>query len=128
MEFTGQYLTYEEYNDLGGTLTETPFNLLEFEVRKKIDEKTQGRLKEASVIPQEVKMCVFALMNSLQNSSNFSTSNKNVVSETIDGYSVSYGSLQEIISSKNVEINDTITYYLTGIIVNNQHLLYLGVK
>ena len=28
MEFNDQYLTYQEYADLGGTLEETPFNLL----------------------------------------------------------------------------------------------------
>ena len=44
MEFKGQYLTYQEYKALGGTLDEMPFNLLEFNARKKIDERTFGRL------------------------------------------------------------------------------------
>ena len=30
MEFNGQYLTYNEYKALGGSLDITPFNLLEF--------------------------------------------------------------------------------------------------
>ena len=45
MEFKGQYLTYEDYKALGGTLDLTPFNLLEFEARRRIDIKTQNRLK-----------------------------------------------------------------------------------
>ena len=61
MEFSGQYLNYSEYRLLGGTLDQTPFNLLEFEARKKIDERTQGRLKNVVEIPQEVKICMFAL-------------------------------------------------------------------
>ena len=44
MEFKNQYLTYLEYKNLGGTLGEMPFNLLEFKARKIIDERTLGRL------------------------------------------------------------------------------------
>ena len=132
MEFSGQYLTYDEYKAIGGTLDQTPFNLLEFEARRKIDERTLGRLKNVVKVPQEVKMCVFALINSISGySSCVSSNNKNVASESIDGYSVSYvtgGTLQEIVSSKNAELNDIITTYLFGVIVNNEHILYLGVK
>ena len=40
MEFEGQYLTYEDYKALGGTLNDQmPFNLLEFESRKQIDKR-----------------------------------------------------------------------------------------
>ena len=130
MEFSEQYLTYDEYKALGGTINQTPFNLLEYEARRKIDERTLGRLKNA-VIPQEVKMCMFALINSI-NSYGSSTegSNKNIASESTDGYSVSYvtgGTIQEMIQSKSVELNDIITTYLFGVIVNNEHVLYLGV-
>lgn len=132
MEFSEQYLTYNEYRLLGGTLDQTPFNLLEFEARRKIDEKTQGRLKNVVEIPQEVKMCMFSLINSISSySSCISSNNKNIASESIDRYSVSYvtgGTLQEIVSSKNAELNDIITTYLFGVIVNNEHILYLGVK
>ena len=44
MEFEGQYLTYNEYKALGGRLDQTPFNILEFEARRKIDERTFERL------------------------------------------------------------------------------------
>ena len=36
MEFSGQYLTYEEYRALGGTLDLAPFNILEFGARRRI--------------------------------------------------------------------------------------------
>ena len=131
MEFSGQYLTYDEYKALGGTIDQTPFNLLEFEARKKIDERTFGRLKNTYELPQEVKMCMFALINSINSyGSSTSGNNKNIASETTDGYSVSYvtgGTIQEIISSKNVELDDIITNYLFGVIVNNQHILYIGI-
>lgn len=130
MEFKGQYLTYNEYKSLGGNLNQTPFNLLEYEARKKIDERTLGRLKKIGEIPTEVKMCVWALTNTLNSYLNENTNNKNVASESVGSYSVSYATgnqIQEIIKSKSVEINDIILTYLTGVIVNGEHLVYLGV-
>ena len=37
IEFKKQYLTYEQYRELGGTLDMTPFNILELEAQKNID-------------------------------------------------------------------------------------------
>ena len=132
MEFNGQYLKYNEYLELGGSVAETPFNILEFEARRKIDERTFGRLKGIENIPVEVKMCVYALINTLNSYSMDSTSsrNKNIASESTDGYSVSYASgsqVKEIVESKSVELNDIIMTYLLGVVVNNQHILYIGV-
>ena len=131
MEFSGQYLSYKNYLELGGTLDQTPFNILEFEARKQIDLKTQGRLKNVTNVPQEVKMCVFALINSINSyGSSTSGSNKNIASESTDGYSVSYvtgGTIQEMIKSKSVELNDIINTYLIGVVVNGEHIMYLGV-
>ena len=131
MEFSGQYLTYNEYRTLGGTLDLTPFNLLEYEARRKIDERTLGRLKNILEIPQEVKMCMYSLISSLNNYSNENSNNKNIASESVGSYSVSYvtgGTIQEIIKSKSVELNEIINSYLTGVVVNGQHIIYLGVK
>ena len=131
MEFSGQYLTYNEYRVLGGTLDITPFNLLEFEARRKIDERTQNRLKGVIEAPQEVKICVFKLIDTLLSYISEKNNNKNIASESVGSYSVSYisgGQIQEIIKSKNVELNDIIMTYLTGVIVNNEHIVYLGVK
>ena len=130
MVFSGQYLIYNEYRHLGGTLAELPFNILEFECRQKINERTQGRLKKASEIPEEVKMCMFNLMNCIDSYASKNAS-KDIASESIDGYSVSYitgGQIKELIKSKNNEIDDIITSYLTNVVVNNEHLIYLGVR
>ena len=54
MEFNGQYLTYDEYKALGGSLDQTPFNLLEFEAQKIIDSRTLQRLKGIKELPKEV--------------------------------------------------------------------------
>ena len=63
MDFGNKYLTYLEYKELGGEMSVSPFNVLEYEARKKIDERTQCRLVNFTPIPTQVKMCMFNLIN-----------------------------------------------------------------
>lgn len=134
MTFEGQYLTYQEYTELGGsTMEEMPFNLLEFEARRKIDLRTQNRLKDAEEIPQEVKLCEYQLITNIKNfinTTNGIAENGNIKSENTDGYSISYLSaseISEVIKSKNAELDDIIRTYLLEVIYNGEHLMYLGV-
>ena len=131
MEFNGQYLTYDEYKALGGNLDQTPFNLLEFEARRIIDSRTLQRLKGIEQVPQEVKMCMFSLVNTINSYTNQSQTSKNISSESVGSYSVSYitgTQIQETINSKNAELTDMVINYLTGVIVNGEHLIYCGVN
>ena len=131
MEFSGQYLTYDEYKGLGGNLDITPFNLLEYEARRIIDSRTLQRLHGINKIPQEVKMCMFSLVNTINGYANQSQTSKNISSESVGSYSVSYitgSQIQETINSKNAELTDIVLTYLTGVIVNGQHVVYLGVN
>lgn len=131
MEFNGQYLTYDEYKALGGSLDQTPFNLLEYEARRIIDSRTLQRLKGINQIPQEVKMCMFSLINTINGYASKGQTSKNISSETVGSYSVSYitgNQIQETINSKNAELTDIVLTYLTGVIVNGEHLVYLGVN
>ena len=131
MGFDGQYLTYDEYKALGGSLDKTPFNLLEFEARRIIDSRTLQRLKGIEQVPQEVKMCMFSLVNTINSYTNQSQTSKNISSESVGSYSVSYitgTQIQETINSKNAELTDIVINYLTGVIVNGEHLIYCGVN
>ena len=131
MEFSGEYLTYEEYKALGGTLDLLPFNLLEFEARRKIDINTFDRLKNCDEIPQEVKLCEYKLINSIEEYAKTTNSGGNIASESIDGYSVSYISADRIsgvVKSRNKELTDIIRTYLLNVVCNGEHLLYCGVK
>lgn len=134
MTFEGQYLTYIEYQNLGGSaIGEMPFNLLEFEARRQIDTRTFNRLKNGENIPQEVKICEYNLINSINefaNSTSNVANNGNVASESTDGYSISYitsDKISEIIKSKQDEISNIIRTYLLGVIYNGEHLMYCGV-
>lgn len=110
----GKYLTYNEYVELGGTIQEMPFNILEFEAEKQIDYFTYGRLKNLDEQVEEVKMCVYSLINIFDDYGANSTTKKNVASENTDGYSVSYVSPSaETIQAKKFDVKDCIEYYLS---------------
>lgn len=134
MEFENQYLTYDEYCELDdeADIDETPFNLLEFNARKQIDLRTQNRLKniDSEEIPMEVKICDYNLIKLVSKYANtLEKTAGNVASENTDGYSISYvtaGQIQEIIKSKNAEIDDIIMTNLYGVIVNGEHVIYNG--
>ena len=127
MTFEGQYLTYAEYQELGGSaIGEMPFNLLEFEARKKIDLKTQKRLVNIETIPQEVKLCMFNMINKIQLYQN--DTNRNIGSESVGSYSVDYvDDIQKVIKNQSIELDDIIMNSLYGVVVNGEHILYLGV-
>ena len=113
MEISGQYLTYEEYQALGGTLAKTPFKILEFEARQNVDKYTFGRLKELEEQNQEVKLCVFKLINLINSYNGYESQNKAVASENTDGYSVSYGTpTTDFMKAKNSEIQGVVREYL----------------
>ena len=107
MEFEGQYLTYNEYKALGGLLDQTPFNLLEFEARKEVDKYTFNRLVNLETQNQEVKLCIYALIEQI----NSNKANLNgVASESTDGYSISYTSQNN--SEISQKTRNTIETYL----------------
>lgn len=131
MEFEGQYLTYEEYKALGGTLDLTPFNLLEFEARRQIDIRTQSRLKNSEKIPQEAKLCDNKLINSIMKyaENKLKAESNDIKSENTDGYSVSKitpDMIKDIVESHQSDINDIVRTYLLGVVYNGEHLMYCG--
>lgn len=129
MEFEKQYLTYDEYQVLGGTLQETPFNILELEARKNIDKYTFGRLKNLEEQIDEVKVCEFKLIGLLDTYSSYENQNKGVSGESTDGYSISYAQASENVSkAKLEEIRSTIKTYLAECYLENgMPYLYSGV-
>ena len=126
MDFSKQYLTYEEYRGLGGTIDLMPFNLLEFEVRKKIDLRTKNRLKnlDSQNIPDEVKLCEFKMINSLvsYNEKTKKINDNSFKSESTDGYSVTFSGedeIKNILEVQEKEFDNIMLECLYGVIVNN---------
>ena len=130
MEFNNQYLSYEEYKSLGGTLGEMPFNILEFKCRKIIDNLTFNRLTNLETQIQEVKMCIYDMINI--SSKYEQTSNKQaqgITSESTDGYSVSYGSINaEQEKARELELQGCVRDYLIDCkLTDGTPYMYCGV-
>ena len=120
MSFDNQYLSYEEYAKLGGqALDETSFNLLEYRARKEIDKRTKSRfqLLKAEDYPEELKICIYELLDSVKDDSS-----SNISSESIGNYKVTKITKTELEKKKD----DIISRNLSEIKVNDVFVLYLG--
>lgn len=133
------YLTFEEYQEYGGTLEETAFNDLEFQARSVIDWWTFNRLSNETVYPEAVKRCVFRLIKLINDrqqamlvgsQSSDSTKAAGIASESNDGVSTTYNTLSatEAVDTLQKEMEDVIRLYLSAIRNSLGHnLLYRGV-
>lgn len=133
-----RYLTYEEYNEYGGTFDEATFNELCFEAESYIDWYTFNRLRDDTEVAKEVKICVFFLIKKLKNANDLLSPNKGGADGTItgqvsqmsnDGVTVQYATMQgtEIYYNTMKEVSAMLDRTLCG--VTNQlgrKLLYRG--
>lgn len=123
------YLTYDEYQEWGGTLSPPDFMAYEYDARKRIDRLTDRRVQFMAEVPEAVKRCVFSLIR-IDSASGAAAqiSNPTVTSFNTDGYSESYG---HALSAQDAEQEMTrlIMTDLYGEV--NDHgvpLLYRGVR
>lgn len=141
------YLTYDEYQDMGGTLDETTFDSFCWEAQSIIDWYTFNRLQKETVIPEAVKRCMVDIIRLAQlkaealmlgqaasGSSTAAHGNPMIASQSNDGVSISYNiiSASEVYrmltstgSDNPVEI--AVRRYLNGITNSlGRKLLYKG--
>lgn len=133
------YLTYLEYQEMGGTLDESAFLDLEFQARSQIDWYTFNRLRNEVVYPEEVKRCIYRLISILSGlndvmgingSADENNVNKAIVSQSNDGVSISYNvlSAQDMVQNLKEQCIETINRYLQGVVNSlGQKVLYRGV-
>lgn len=134
------YLTYSEYQDMGGTLDEVTFNDLEFEAEALVNWYTFNRFKQDTTFPNELKRLMKYLIsmaafqkNMLSASGAVSGSSQvqgAIASQSNDGVSVSYNTLsaKELVEDIKADSKDAIEKYLNG--VKNEAgrvVLYRGV-
>ena len=72
MEFQS-YITYNEYVELGGTVSEDAFPILERKAQRYLDTLTYNRIPELDTIPDVVKEVLTEFITRLSNFSNQST-------------------------------------------------------
>lgn len=109
-----KYLTYAEYTERGGTLSETAFNPLEFKSRKRVDYLTDSRVQNMAEVPEAVKMCMMCLI-SMENTVGVQAQVEKpvVTSFSTDGYSESYGKALGA-ADADKSMNAAVAEYLYG--------------
>ncbi len=119
MDFGNRYLKYSEYENLGGKILDVPFNLLEYKAEKKVDELTFNRFRKLSTgqYPQELKLCIYELIEILSEEGSSIIS-----SETVGSYSASKQSKTDIEKQKK----NIIKQYLSNTKINGVFVLYRG--
>jgi hypothetical protein len=144
------YLTYEEYQNMGGSLTEAEFENYAFEAQTIIDWYTFNRLKKDTTFSEDVKRCVFALIKLVKlkadtmtlgsqttvlSDGSTVTTHAAIASQSNDGVSISYNSMgaSEIFNSLAAykaggEVEATVQRYLSSTLNEaGKKLLYRGV-
>ena len=106
-----QYLTYEEYTEIGGTLDLTAFNRNIDRTCGFIDLHTQSRLQSVSEVSQRAKACVRDLVEYLANnvSSGKAVTSK---SQSAGGVSESEGYANKTTDETNAEMLCIVYDYL----------------
>ena len=132
------YLTYAEYQEMGGTLDEATFNFLGFDAECFIDWYTFDRLHGETVIPDKVKQCMYHLIKLLEAKNNLIIPDTNGAGVNVnaqlekqanDGVQMSYSVLHADVmyANQKQEIIDTINRYLAGVVNSlGRKLLYRG--
>ena len=82
------YLTYAEYQQMGGALAETAFAPLEMRACKAVDALTHGRVREENPAREAVKRAVFALVAAMEGEE--AHAGREVISMTNDGVGITY--------------------------------------
>jgi hypothetical protein len=111
-----QYLTFADYQSMGGSLPQDEFTRQEFAARKEVDSITFQRLQGIDPVPEDLKMCVLELV-------------ERELCGNLDGQDfISQGSgrlstTKESLRGKAAEL---IRKYLDGLSVNGISVFYAG--
>jgi len=123
------YLTYDEYQAYGGTLSEADFALAEFRAKKRIDYLTDSRVEGMAEVPEAVKLAMMSVIKTDGDVGvDAQTGAPMVASFSTDGYSESYGSAADQTACVEKQLNAEIRRLLYGVKDDGgMPLLYRGV-
>ncbi len=133
------YLTYTEYQEMGGTLDETTFNNTEFEAESIVDWYTFNRLQKETTFPEALKKCIFAIMQYIvaqqqvngvaTDAAQNDNAGAGIASQSNDGVSVSYNilSARDVVENSKTQIGQIVKQYLWSVVNSlGQKVLYRG--
>lgn len=117
--YNPKYLTYEDYQSLGGELEESEFNSLEFKAETKVNWYTFNRLENDTTFDDKVPLCIFEIIKILnQNELALKGLNADgsisILRQSNDGVTTDYNNLSPSEFTERVDkmIEDTIHQYL----------------
>lgn len=134
------YLTYEEYQNMGGTLDNTTFNDFEMEAEAIIDWYTFNRLQQDTKFPDKLKQCMYQLIKIAQQKQaamsmgeatgeSSEGAGASIASRSNDGVSISYNvmSARDVFDTLKDETQKTVQMYLNGVVNQlGRKVLYRG--
>ena len=130
------YLTYSEYQSMGGTLPETIFSDYEYQAESLINYRTFNRLVNDEVIPTAVKRLVKHIIDLVYKQSSSmvlgndeNSSGAHILAQSNDGVSIQYSSMAstDLFTLCDKEIQKAISLYLQGVSNSAGHnLLFRG--
>ena len=127
------YLTYDEYKQMGGQLSEAAFSTLEFRARKAVDMLTHGRVAGEQPVREAVKLAVYALVCEMDADEKRAAAydGREVQSMSNDGVSVTFASGAqgaEAVRAQSARYAGLLKSYLAGETTENGvSLIYAGV-
>ena len=123
------YLEYNEYLRMGGALDCAAFNAFErkaeYTVKAQINGKVGMRLAKLDTVPQNIKDCIFELVQHFNNN-NFDGSGIQSESQSQGGLSesIAYARLNK--EQSDGEVKNIINTYLSTLYINGVSILYRG--
>ena len=127
------YLTYDEYKQMGGQLSEAAFSMLEFRARKAVDMLTHGRVINEQPVREAVKHAVFALIGTMETDEKRAQAydGRDVQSMSNDGVSVTFSAAAaggDAARAQNARYNNVLKAFLFGEVTEDGvPLIYAGV-
>lgn len=134
------YLTFEEYQNMGGTLDQTAFTDFEMEAEAIVDWYTFNRLQNDSTYPTKLKQCMYKLIKLAQErqaalslgestQEQSTEGNVSIASRSNDGVSISYNvmSAKDVFDTLKDDMKTTVQMYLNGVVNElGRKVLYRG--
>ena len=109
-----QYLTYEEYTEIGGTLDLTAFNRNIDRACGVVDTETRNRVENMKEMPRQVKACCRDLTEYLHNNSTLAKSVSSK-SQSAGGVSESESYSEKTADEMYGDIQNILCAYLYGL-------------
>ena len=127
------YLTYDEYEQMGGQLSEAAFSTLEFRASKAVDMLTHGRVADEQPVREAVKLAVYALVIEMDADEKRAAAydGREVQSMSNDGVSVTFSAVAaggDAARAQNARYNNVLKAFLFGEVTEDGvPLIYAGV-